>query len=102
MNPNLNALRIALLQSLSSPDVTAEEITDVVRETLKHKMDEASVTVAKSRTVLDKLQIPHHYTTRPDYLNAEEKSVTINFGDIPDSINLIDTIGDTTDSVSFV
>ena len=95
MNPKLNGLRIALLQCLSADDITAQEITEVVRESVKKKMDEATMTVAKSRTVLDKLSIPHHYTTCPDYLN-EEKSVTINFGDIPDSINLIDTISDTT------
>ena len=96
MNPNLNALRIALLQCLSADDITAQEITEVVRESVKKKMDEATMTVAKSRTVLDKLQIPHHYTTCPDYLNSEEESVTINFDNIPNSINLIETIGDNT------
>ncbi len=96
MNQQLRTLQIALRQCLANDDVTAVQITEVIRETIKMKMDEASVTVAKSRTVLDKLSIPHHYTTCTDYLNAEEKSVTINFDDIPDSINLIDTISDTT------
>ena len=96
MNQQLRTLQIALRQCLVNGDITAQEITEVVRETVKQKMDEATMTVAKSRTVLDKLSIPHHYTTCPDYLNAEEESVTINFDDIPDSINLIDTIGDNT------
>ena len=69
MNPNLNALRIALLQCLSSPDVTADEVTEVVRETVRSKMDESQETVKKSRTVLEKLRIPYHYTTCPDYLS---------------------------------
>ena len=69
MNPNLNALRIALLQCLSSPDVTADQVTEVVRETVRSKMDEATETTKKSRTVLEKLRIPYHYTTCPDYLS---------------------------------
>ena len=68
MNPNLNSLRIALLQCLSSPDVTADQITDVVRETVRTKMDEATATTNKSRTVLDKLRVPHQYTSNPDWM----------------------------------
>ena len=69
MNPNLNSLRIALLQCLSSPEVTADEVTEVIRETVRAKMDEATDTTKKSRTVLEKLRIPYHYTTCPDYLS---------------------------------
>ena len=69
MNPNLNALRIALLQCLSSPDVTADQVTEVVRETVRSKMDEATETTKKSRTVLEKLRIPYHYTTCPESLS---------------------------------
>ena len=68
MNPNLNALHIAVLQCLASPDVTSEQITEVIRESIKTKMNEAQDTVQKSRTVLENLRIPHHYTTCPDYL----------------------------------
>ena len=87
MNPQLNGLRIALLQCLSSDDITAQEVTEVVRETVKMKMDEATMTTAKCRTVLDKLRIPHHYTTCPDYLSnpvgaGKSESVTINFDGI--------------------
>ena len=32
-------------------------------------MDEATETTKKSRTVLEKLRIPYHYTTCPDYLS---------------------------------
>ena len=106
MNSNLNTLRIALSQCLSSPDVTGQEISEVIRETIKKKMDESNITVAKSRTVLDKLQIPHQYTTCPDYLSnpvgaGKSESVTLNYDGIygasgTDSINLIETIGDTT------
>ena len=81
MNPKLNALRIALLQCLSSPDVTADEVTEVVRETVRSKMDESQETVKKSRTVLEKLRIPYHYTTCPDYLtfSSSESNDTISF-----------------------
>ena len=98
MNPQLNALRISLLQCLSDGDTPAEKITEVIRETIKMKMDEANITVAKSRTVLDKLRIPHHYTTCPDYLSnpvgaGKSESVTINFdgivgADYTDSISI--------------
>ena len=69
MNPNLNSLRISLLQCLSSPDITADEVTEVVRETVRSKMDEATETTKKARNVLEKLRIPYHYTTCPDYLS---------------------------------
>ena len=96
MNPQLNALRIALLQCLSTEEVTAEQVTEVIRETVKQKMEEGNMTVAKTRTVLDKLRIPHHYTTCPDYLKKDE-SVTINFDGISganyiDSTTLIDSL----------
>ena len=81
MNPNLNSLRIALLQCLSSPDISAEQVTDVVRETIKTKMDEATETTKKSRTILEKLRMPHHYSTCPDYLtfSSSESPDTISF-----------------------
>ena len=87
MNPNLNSLRISLLQCLSSPDVTADEVTEVVRETVRSKMDESTETTKKARTVLEKLRIPYHYTTCPDYLSnpvgaGKSESVTINFDGI--------------------
>ena len=86
MNPNLNALRIALLQCLSSPDVTADEVTDVVRETCRAKMDEATETTKKSRTVLEKLRIPHHYTSCPDFLKdawtGQKDSIDFSAGNV--------------------
>ena len=69
MNANLNALRIALLQCLSSPDVSADEITEVIRETSRSEMDEGTKRTQKCRTILEKLRIPYHYTTCPEYLS---------------------------------
>ena len=69
MNPNLNALRIALLQCFTSPDVTADEVTEVIRETARTEMDEGVKRTQKCRTILEKLRIPYHYTTCPDYLS---------------------------------
>ena len=69
MNPNLNSLRIALLQCLSSSDVTADEVTEVIRETARAEMDEGTNKTKKCRTILEKLRIPYHYTTCPDYLS---------------------------------
>ena len=87
MNPNLNALRISLLQCLSSPDVTAEEVTEVIRETARTEMDAGTEKTNKCRTILEKLRIPYHYTTCPDYLSnpvgaGKSESVTINFDGI--------------------
>ena len=69
MNANLNALRIALLQCFASPDVSADEITEVIRETARTEMDEGTKRTQKCRTILEKLRIPYHYTTCPDYLS---------------------------------
>ena len=69
MNPNLNSLRIALLQCLSSPDVSADEVTEVIRETARAEMDAGTDKTKKCRTILEKLRIPYHYTTCPDYLS---------------------------------
>ena len=68
MNPNLNALRIAMLQCLSSPDVTADEVTEVIRETARAEMDAGTDKTKKCRTILEKLRIPYHYTSCPDFL----------------------------------
>ena len=69
MNANLNALRIALLQCLASPDVSADEITEVIRETSRSEMDEGTKRTQKCRNILEKLRIPYQYTTCPDYLS---------------------------------
>ena len=71
MNPNLNTLRLALNQCLACPEVTAEQVTEVIRETVRARMDEATETTKKSRTVLEKLRIPYHYTTCPEYLSND-------------------------------
>ena len=81
MNPNLNALRISLLQCLASPDVSADEITEVIRETSRSEMDEGTKKTQKCRDILEKLRIPYHYTTCPDYLtfSSPEGYDTISF-----------------------
>ena len=70
MNPNLNSLRISLLQCLTSPDVSADEITEVIRETSRSEMDEGTKRTQKCRTILEKLRIPYQYTSCPDYLSS--------------------------------
>ena len=83
MNPNLNSLRIALLQCLSSPDVTADQVTEVIRETARAEMDAGTDKTKKCRTILEKLRIPYHYTTCPDFLKdvwtEQEDNDTITF-----------------------
>ena len=81
MNANLNALRIALLQCLASPDVSADEITEVIRETSRSEMDEGTKRTQKCRNILEKLRIPYQYTTCPDCLtfSSSESPDTISF-----------------------
>ena len=68
MNSHLNSLQLALRLCLDASDVSAEQMTDVIRETIKQKMDDATETTKKSRTILEKLRMPHHYSTCPDWM----------------------------------
>ena len=60
---------MSLRHCLSSPEVTAEQVTEVIRETARAEMDAGTEQTKKCRTVLEKLRIPYHYTTCPDYLS---------------------------------
>ena len=90
MNPNLNALRIAMLQCLSSPDVTADQVTEVIRETARAEMDAGTDKTKKCRTILEKLRIPYHYTTCPDYLSNPAFQVSSDYIDFNANSGCID------------
>ena len=82
MNSKLRTLQLAVSQALAEENVTAEQIVEVFRETIKNQRDEARAKSSKATAALDLLKIPHQYTSTPEYLTFAglAGSDTISFG----------------------
>ena len=75
MKQKLSSLRVVLLGLLGDDEVTPQEIVEVFRETIKSEMERSLERTKRSRSILEQLRIPYHYTTTPDYLKHPTTTV---------------------------